>query len=79
MASANTIINNTERKLVDFRENINDYSKMWYVQAEELAAKLNVQPSIPRRCGRQQHRSNVPASSPEEYYTRTVTVEFIGE
>ena len=32
---------------------------------------------IPRRCGRQTARSNVEASTPEEYWRRTVFVPFL--
>ena len=33
--------------------------------------------SIPRRCGRQTARSNVQASTPEEYWRRTVFIPFL--
>ena len=37
-----------------------------------LAEKQNVLPSKPRTTGRQQHRDNVPADTPEEYWRRSV-------
>ena len=33
-----------------------------------------MEPSVPRRCGRQVHRSNVPADTPSEYYRRTISI-----
>ena len=35
-------------------------------------------PSTPRTCARQAHRSNTPASSPSEYYLRTISIPLIG-
>ena len=39
-------------------------SKCWLVQ----------EPSLPRRCGRQCHRNNVPADSPSQYYCRCISI-----
>ena len=38
-----------------------------YQDITKLAEKQNVLPSKPRTAGRQQHRDNVPADTPEEY------------
>ncbi|KAJ8309110.1 LOW QUALITY PROTEIN: hypothetical protein KUTeg_013984 [Tegillarca granosa] len=37
-----------------------------------LAEKQDVQPSKPRTAGRQQHRNNMPADTPEQYWRRSV-------
>ena len=34
-------------------------------------------PEIPRRCGRQRHRDNVPVEDPKEYYKRSITIPFL--
>ena len=39
-----------------------------------MCDSVGVEPSLPRLCGRQSHRSNVPAQTPSEYYRRTVTI-----
>ena len=33
--------------------------------------------SVPRRCSRQTHQSNVPASTPSEYYCRSLSIPLI--
>ena len=43
-----------------------------YQDITNLAEKQNVLPSKPRTAGRQQHRDNVPADTPEEYWRRSV-------
>lgn len=40
--------------------------------AEELASLADCELQTPRLVGRQCHRSNVPAASPQEYYRRSV-------
>ena len=34
-------------------------------------------PAVPRCCGRQRGRDNVPAQEPEEYFKRSVTIPFL--
>lgn len=41
---------------------------------EKMCADAGVQPSLPRVCGRQQHRSNIPAQTPSEYYRRSISI-----
>ena len=48
-----------------------------YEHAARVAEALNVQPSTPRVVGRQIHRTNAPADTPEEHYRRNVAVPFI--
>jgi hypothetical protein len=43
-----------------------------YQGITKLVEKQNVLPSKPRTAGRQQHRDNVPADTPEEYWRRSV-------
>ena len=64
--------------LSDVRENITQHHNKWYRSAVHLNEKINGSPPcIPRRCGRQTHRDNVPALTPEEYFRRAVTVPFL--
>lgn len=64
--------------LEDVRENVHQHHGKWYKSAVELHQKLNgFPPSIPRRCGRQTQRDNVPATTTEEYYRRSLTVPFL--
>ena len=58
---------------------LRDRHLQWYlVWKDTLCEQLGVTPELPRRCGRQQHRSNVLVSTPQEYYFRTVTLPFLG-
>ena len=52
------------------------HHRQWY---DEATAKghVNIVPHVPRLTGKQTQRNNVPATSPEEYYRRSVTLPFI--
>ena len=39
-----------------------------------MCSDVGTEPSIPRRCGHQRHRSNVPAETPSEYFRRTISI-----
>ena len=41
------------------------------------AGKANIEPSMPRVVGRQQHRSNVEAGTPKDYYKRALTIPLL--
>ena len=41
-----------------------------YDWGKQIAAEFDVEPSMPRTTGRQQHRVNVPATYPESYWQR---------
>ena len=59
------------------REQIEAEFYIIYQQAERLATKISIQPSLPRVAIRQQHRSNTPATTPKEYYRRTIAVPLV--
>jgi hypothetical protein len=42
-----------------------------------MCSSIGIEPTLPRLCGRQRHRSNVPAQSPLEYDRRTITVPLL--
>ena len=43
-----------------------------------LGQKLNAsEPQLPRLCAVQQHRSNTPGDTPEEYYCHTISIPFL--
>ncbi|XP_068738141.1 52 kDa repressor of the inhibitor of the protein kinase-like [Montipora capricornis] len=46
-------------------------------KAADIAAFYNIDPSIPRRAGRQQHRENVEADTPSAYWRRAVYFPFL--
>lgn len=61
-------ISNIKTVINDLRENVDKYHSEWFLQVEEISTKIGTQPSLPRLCTRQTHRSNVPAETPSEYY-----------
>ena len=42
-----------------------------YERGKQIAAEFDIEPSIPRTVGRQQHRVNVPATNPESYRAKS--------
>ncbi len=66
-----------KESLHEIRNNVNKYSKELFENAEKLASTINVQPSIPRTCGIQRHRDNLPAADPLEYYKRSLLIPFL--
>ena len=64
--------------LTDVRQNINQHHSQWFKSAVHISEKIKGSPpSMPRCCGRQTQRQNVPAETPEDYYRRSLTVPFI--
>ena len=61
-------------KLKYVRENVEEQFKTIFTEAERIANTLHVAASIPRTVSRQVHRSNTPASSPEEYFRTTLGI-----
>lgn len=49
----------------------------WYVQAESIAADIDVEPDVPRTVSRQLGRDNVEHASPEEYYRRSIALPLL--
>ena len=49
----------------------------WYVQAETLAAEVNVVPQVPQTTGQQCHRDNPEHAPAEEYYRRIITIPLL--
>ena len=67
-------INSVKATLQDVRNNVEEHHGKWFAEVEELCACVNTEPSLPRLCGRQRHRPNVPAQSPSEYFRRTISI-----
>jgi len=66
-SEAETVISSLRK----IRQDDNVWQEL-YQDITKLAEKQNVLPSKPRTAGRQQHRDNVPADTPEEYWRRSV-------
>ena len=67
-------INTVKKTLNNARIGISQFHGRVYSLAVELAKVVDVGESVPRTTGRQQHRCNVPSSSPSEYFMRQLTI-----
>ena len=56
------------------RDKIQEDLLVIYRQAERIALSPGVSPSVPRTVSRQMNRSNIQASTPEEYYRRVLAI-----
>ena len=70
-------ISSVKAALNNARSNIDEHHNRWFRTVEQMCSKVGVEPSLPRRCGRQIHRSNVPADTPSAYYCRCVSIPLL--
>ena len=61
----------------DVRGDIDKYCSDWYGMAKTTARKENIEPSMPRVVGRQQHGSNAEAGTSKDYYKRALTIPLL--
>ena len=52
------------------------FAEVW-LEATKLAEVAGTKLSVPRQSSRQQHRANIPANSPQEYFLRTLYIPFL--
>jgi hypothetical protein len=48
-----------------------------FMIAENMCTDVGAVPSLPRICGKQIHRSNIPADSPSEYFRSTISIPLL--
>ena len=75
---AHNHIKDLKGELQDIRGDIDKYCSDWYGMAKTTARKANIEPSMPRVVAGQQHRSNVEAGTPKDYYKRVLTIPLYG-
>ena len=64
-----TLVQDVLGQLKELREELDDWNKIWFQMAVEIAEEVGTEkPSIPRMCNRQTQRLNVEADLPEVYY-----------
>ena len=80
LVSAYVTIRSIETIFSKFRADAENHFHDVFMKAEELLVEVgsshNTIP-VPRLCGRQTQRSNVPCESAEEYYRRAVYIPFV--
>ena len=70
-------VTKTKESLKSIRDDVSSHHSKWFAEATEKSKAVGGDtPAIPRRCGRQRGRDNVPAEEPEEYYKRCITILF---
>ena len=73
-----TLVQDVLGQLKELREELDDWNKIWFQMAVEIAEEVGTEnPSIPRMCNKQTQRSNVEADIPEVYYRRSLTAPFL--
>ena len=70
-------INTVIATVQDVRDNIDTHHSRWFLAISDMLSQVGVEPSVPRRCGRQIHHSNLPADTPSEYYRCTVSIPVV--
>ena len=63
-----------QETLRNAREGVDVFHTRIYALALAVAEKVNVQEGIPRTTCRQQHRGNIPSTSPSKYFKRQLTI-----
>ena len=72
-------ITTTQATLEKARETVDVKHNIWWREAVDMADGVGVQPSAPRTCRRQRDRDNVPATTPEVYFRRAVSIKLLEE
>ena len=60
----------------EYRRNITDEYHIIYQHAIRMAEAVDIQLSQPRAAGKQKHRKNTKADTPEQYYLRNFAIPF---
>lgn len=63
--------------LLEVRANADRYGEEWFRKSVEIAAKVNVLPTMPRIVRRQTLRVNAPAATPEAHFKRNILIPFV--
>ena len=70
-------INSLISTLQNIREHIDSHHSTWFREIEEMCTKVGTEARIPRRCGRQIHRSNFPSETRSEYFHCCISVPLL--
>ena len=63
--------------LQSVRDDVDTRHRRWMDENKKMCEDIEVELCNPRLCGRQQHRDNVPARSPDEYYKQNLTISLL--
>ena len=77
IASGVALMGQCSSVIKSLRENIDDYAHRIFEHSSRIANQYQIAISKPRLSLRQQHHSNPPTDSVEEYFKVTVTIPFL--
>ena len=61
------------------KKEVADYHTRWYSNAVELAAKVEVVPTVPKITATMRHCANIHAENEESYFKKNLTIPILGE
>ena len=67
-------VQNVVETLELVKREVDDYHTRWCSNAVELAAKVEVVPTMPRITATMKHRAKIPAENEEIYFKRNLTI-----
>ena len=59
------------------RDDVDTHHRRWMNETKKICQDIGVELCISILCGRHQHRHNVPAKTPDEYYKRNLTIPLL--
>uniref|UniRef100_A0A6I8QP26 HAT C-terminal dimerisation domain-containing protein n=1 Tax=Xenopus tropicalis TaxID=8364 RepID=A0A6I8QP26_XENTR len=77
IAKAHSHVQELIQMFLNHRQQAEEHFKDILVNVQNIAERTDIELSLPRRCGRQKHHSNVPGSTVEEYYRRAIYVPYL--
>ena len=77
IANAYSMVDEIKELYSQVRANADATFHPIYEQAILMANKVGTEPSKPRIAGRQEHRSNTPSDTVEQYYLRNLCIPFL--
>ena len=77
IASGVALIEQCSSQIQSLRNSVDDYAHRIFAHSCRIAERSQIAVSMPRLSPRQQHRSNPPSNSVEEYFKLSVTIPFL--
>ena len=71
------MVDNVIKQLNKIRENIDKEFSEWYTEISQLADRVGVSECVPRKTSIQRNRSNVPSTTPQEHYKRSIAIPLL--
>jgi len=70
-------VNTVTDLLQSVRDDVDRHHGDWFREVEKMGRDVDVELTLPRRCGRQMHRANTPAETPSQYVKRVITIPLL--